>query len=154
MGQKLNKVEGEKASCPTCTAPIICVKVQSGNYPVRLTWQDLNPETGQSLGQAHYNIPPPSGSGPYVCAGSVTQNLDSVPASKRIEAFKCESIVPTIAPNDNMTVSARIFEMALSVAQQETIKIYPKLDRTTRDFDERFLKFTELILDIYNSPNK
>jgi hypothetical protein len=147
----MNKTLGNIEPCPTCSEKLICVEVPaSGNFAARLSWQNLIEATGKGSGAAHFNK---KEGAKYVCPNGGLQG-ETVAASKRIVDEEIESAIPAVAPNAEITTSMQVVLQALSLADNQTTVLYPKLSKTAYRFGKIRARIADQILSVYNARNQ
>lgn len=146
----MNKTLGNIEPCPTCSEKLICVEVPaSGNFAARLSWQNLIEATGKGSGAAHFNK---KEGAKYVCPNGLQGEV--VPASKRLVEDEIESVIPVIAPNQDMTTAIQIVNMALSSAEQQMVILYPKEKKTSYRYTKIRAHLADQYLSVYNTPTQ
>jgi hypothetical protein len=148
----LNKVKGEKTTCPFCQGDIICnEKPASGNYPAKLQWQ--NPDS-----TAHFSKYDGT---KYVCPGSIiedpknkaTQGHANLPYTPQPTASN-GAVIEHISPTPEITDATNVVLQALEQSNTQCQKIYPGLNVNSDTFGMIRNAFVGHILSVYCSIKK
>ena len=101
---KLNKVEGAKEQCPSCSQTIFC-KLTKGSekYPAKLQWQDVD-------GSAHYSF------------DFATKSTSCKSAAPKSDTPKSDTITMPDATGTDKAVLERMMADAEIIARQKIAK--------------------------------